>query len=121
MACFSDGYPPQSIELVRGSARIIRIRARNPDGALKDMTGKTVRFTATGGGHEIDKMISAFALESEAPQIDVACGIDVSLTEADTRGIAFAMTWECEDEDHVVFAGGPLTAMGGANKDGWHP
>lgn len=112
----SNVYEPVDIEVVRGGVTKppIKIRALDTNGAPKDMTGRTVVFRATTSGESyvIEKTISAFAT------IDgVACLIEIVLTEADTRGITYAMTWEAQDDNGVVFAGGKLTAKGGANPD----
>lgn len=116
MTKVSNVYTAVDIEVVRGGVTDppITIRALDAAGAPKDMTGRTVTFRATssGGAFVIAKTISSFAT------IDgVACGIEIELTEADTRGIAYAMTWEAQDDAGIVFAGGKLTAKGGANSD----
>ena len=116
MTKVSNVYTAVDIEVVRGGVTDppITIRALDAAGAPKNMTGRAVTFRATsgGGGFVIEKTISDFATLD-----GVACGIEIVLTEADTRGIAFAMTWEAQDDNGVVFAGGKLTAKGGANSD----
>lgn len=118
MTTYSAAYTPVTLRGVRGGAFSFRIVARNSDNTLKAMTGETVRVRFTGNGTTIDKEITSFANVTEGETTE-ASGIDVTLTEAEMRLVKYWMDWEADTlSTKIVFAGGTLKAIGGANKDG---